>query len=89
MNKKKCREALILTMEECGELVQACSKVIRTMDTKEPDEKWIKNLQQEVGDVACMIEILFMAGYVTRDQIDERKKAKKRKLTKWSTIFEK
>ena len=89
MNKDKRKEALVLTMEECGELVQACSKVIRTMDNKEPDEKWTKNLQQEIGDVACMIEILLMAGYVTRDQIEERKKVKKRKLSKWSTIFKK
>ena len=86
-SKSKCKEALVITMEECGELVQACSKVIRSMDNKNPDEKWVKNLQEEIGDVACMIEILHMAGFVTRDQIEERKKVKKRKLRKWSTIF--
>ena len=87
--KNKRREALILTMEECGELIQACSKVIRTMKDDEVDEVWLKKLQDEVGDVSCMVDILFMTGLVSRDQIDGRKKVKKRKLCKWSTIFEK
>ena len=87
--KNKRREALILTMEECGELIQACSKVIRTMKDDEVDDVWLKKLQDEVGDVSCMVDILFMTGLVSRDQIDGRKKDKKRKLCKWSTIFEK
>ena len=87
--KNKRREALILTMEECGELIQACSKVIRTMKDDEVDDVWLKKLQDEVGDVSCMVDILFMTGLVSRDQIDGRKKVKKRKLCKWSTIFEK
>ena len=87
--KNKRREALILTMEECGELIQACSKVVRTMKDDEVDEVWLKKLQDEVGDVSCMVDILFMTGLVSRDQIDGRKKVKKRKLCKWSTIFEK
>jgi len=86
--KNKRREALIIAMEECGEMIQACSKVIRTMDGDEVSEHWQKKLQDEVGDVSCMIDILFMAGLVTRDQIDDRKKVKKKKLRKWSTIFE-
>lgn len=85
--KNKRREALIIAMEECGEMVQACSKVIRTMKGDEVDEYWVKKLQDEVGDVSCMIDILFMTGLVTRDQIDDRKKVKKRKLNKWSNIF--
>ena len=31
----KQTEALIITMEECGELTQACSKVIRTNQKEE------------------------------------------------------
>ena len=32
MNKKN--ELLVITMEECGELTQACSKIIRKGDNK-------------------------------------------------------
>ena len=81
MNKRD--EALILMMEECGELTQACSKVIRT----DGAEKYVTNLQEEVGDVLCMIEILHTAGLLDEDKLLERMKKKKRKLKKWSNIF--
>ena len=78
-------EVLICTMEECGELIQACSKVIRTDGAT---EKYLKNLQDEVGDVMCMVEILHMAGLLDEDKLMRRMKAKKRKLQKWSNIFD-
>jgi len=78
------QEALIITMEECGELIQACSKVIRSKG----DTKYIHNLQDEVGDVMCMIEILKMHVFVTDEQIEIRMDLKKQKLQKWSKIFD-
>ena len=81
MNKRE--EALVITMEECGELIKACSKVIRTKE----DTKYIRNLQDEIGDVMCMIEILKMSGFVTDKQIEDRMKVKKEKLMKWSLLF--
>ena len=80
---KKKEEALVITMEECGELIQACSKVIRTKG----DTKYIRNLQDEVGDVLTMIEILKMNNHVTDKQIQDRMKEKKKKLMKWSLLF--
>ena len=81
---KKTEEVLVITMEECGELVQACSKVIRT---KEKSRKYIGQLQDEIGDVACMIEILKMSGMVTQEMIEERMDLKRSKLEKWSNMF--
>ena len=49
----KLQELLTITMEECGELIQACSKAIRCKDYY-GNEK----LTEEVGDVYCMIELL-------------------------------
>ena len=89
--KNKRREALIITMEECGELIQACSKVIRTMQgtaTQSVTKRWRDKLVDEVGDVVCMIEILKMAELVTDQEIEIRKEVKKRKLEKWSSIFD-
>ena len=38
---KKREEALVITMEECGELTQACSKVLRTRKIKQhTDSQW-------------------------------------------------
>ena len=82
--KNKTREALIITMEECGELTQACSKMIRSNGTA----KCRKHLQDEIGDVMCMIEILKMGRLVTDRQIEDRMAVKRKKLEKWSSIFD-
>jgi len=83
--KNKVHEALVITMEECGELIQSCSKVIRT---KQKSRKYVGQLQDEIGDVVCMIEILKMSGLVTDEMIEERKNIKKTKLKRWSHIFD-
>jgi NTP pyrophosphatase (non-canonical NTP hydrolase) len=46
---------LVITMEECGELTRACSKVLRH-GTKDP--KYLDNLIEEMGDVVAMIRII-------------------------------
>jgi NTP pyrophosphatase (non-canonical NTP hydrolase) len=76
-------ELLVNTMEECGELIQACSKVIRSNGKT----KYLNNLQDEIGDVILMIELLKQHGYVTDDHIEERKIAKQKKLIKWSNLY--
>ncbi len=80
---KKREEMLVITMEECGELIQACSKMIRTKGKT----KYLRNLQDEIGDVMTMIEIMKMSGLVTDEQIADRMKEKKDKLMKWSMLF--
>ena len=80
---KKREEMLVITMEECGELIQACSKVIRTKGKT----KYLRNLQDEIGDVMTMIEIMKMSGLVTDEQIADRMVEKKEKLMKWSMLF--
>ena len=83
MNKRQ--EMLVITMEECAELSQACSKLIRFQDDQ--SEQDIKNLQDEIGDVMCMIDIMKHSGLVSEEQIEERKLVKKDKLMKWSLLF--
>ena len=80
--ENQLQELLTITMEECGELIQACSKAIRC-DDYHMNEKLI----EEIGDVMCMIEILKMSGFVTDKQIEDRMKVKKDKLMKWSLLF--
>ena len=80
MNKKE--EMLVITMEECGELIQACSKMLRF-----GEEQDYTQLQEEIGDVMCMIEILRDGGLVSDKQIADRIKVKKEKLMKWSMLY--
>ena len=45
-------ELMLITMEECGELIEACSKAVRCEDYT------IDKLTEEAGDVLCMIELM-------------------------------
>ena len=78
----KLQELLIITMEECGELIQECSKSIRKKHYYNN-----KELTEEVGDVMCMIELLFEYNIVSQTNIDERVFEKKKKLMKWSNLL--
>ena len=76
------QELLTITMEECGELIQACSKAIRCDDYHD-NEKLI----EEVGDVMCMIELLQQYDLVSYQEIDERVIENRNKLRKWSKLL--
>ena len=79
----KQEEAFVILMEECGELIQACSKMIRSGG----DTKYVRELQDEIGDVLTLIEVLKSNGLVTDRQIEDRMKVKRDKLLKWSRLY--
>ena len=76
------QELLTITMEECGELIQACSKAIRCDDYHDN-----ASLIEEIGDVMCMIELLQQYDLVSYQEIDERVIEKRKKLEKWSNLI--
>ena len=78
----KLQELLIITMEECGELIQECSKSIRKKDYYDNER-----LAEEVGDVMCMIELLHEYDLISYADIEERVLEKKKKLSKWSNLI--
>ena len=78
----KLQELLTITMEECAELIQACSKAIRCKDYY-GNEK----LVEEVGDVMCMLELLHEYDIISWTDVDDRVKVKKEKLKKWSDLI--
>ena len=47
---------LIMTMEECAELIQACSKVIRATNAGGDVGECLNNLAEELTDVEIMVE---------------------------------
>ena len=78
----KLQELLIITMEECGELIQECSKSIRKKHYYNN-----KELTEEVGDVMCMLELLHDYDLISWTDVYERVKEKKKKLSKWSDLL--
>jgi NTP pyrophosphatase (non-canonical NTP hydrolase) len=82
MNKlTKLNELMVITMEECGELIQACSKSIRC------DDYINTSLKEEIGDVMCMIELIKSNGLITQREIDNQIQLKRMKLMKWSSLI--
>jgi len=77
MTKDQQTQLLILTMEECGELIRACSKAYR----RNYDEKSIIQLLEEAGDVYAMIEMMIVNNYFTLEDLKQRAEQKKAKIS--------
>ena len=76
-------ELLVIMMEECGELIQACSKALRKNEFEDN-----RNLIEEVGDVYTMIEIMHSFDLVSWNDIEKRVLEKRTKLAKRSQLVE-
>ena len=81
--ENKLQELLTITMEECGELIQACSKAIRCDDYYDNE-----SLIEELGDVNYMIELMHKYDLVSLKYLVDRGKIKEEKLKKWSSLIE-
>ena len=78
---EKLEELMVITMEECGELIQECSKSIRMQDY-DRDE-----LKEELSDVMCMIELMIENNIINRTELNNGANLKKMKLMKWSNLL--
>ena len=75
-------ELMVITMEECGEMIEACSKAIRCEDYVDNDK-----LIEEVGDVLCMIDIMVDKGLLSKRDLNNRIQLKKMKLLQYSNLL--
>ena len=80
MSKDALLQLMVITMEECGELVQACSKAIRKDNHREN-----QLLKEEIGDVYAMLQLFDIVSW---EELDERVKVKNKKLSKWSELID-
>ena len=80
------QELLVITMEECGELIQACSKALRRGElyTNSDSEQQLK---QEIADVYCMIELMQDWDILSWEEIERGVERKREKLKKWSKLI--
>ena len=84
MNKIDARQQLlVILMEECGELIQECSKNLRRGELFERQD-----FKKEVGDVYAMIELLVEWDVLSWTEIEERVKRKRQKLSQWSDLVD-
>tara|TARA_B100001094_G_C17964235_1_gene687022 strand:+ start:318 stop:548 length:231 start_codon:yes stop_codon:yes gene_type:complete len=75
-------------MEECGELTQECSKILRKYkDFSELPEEDIDKLKKEAADVYAMIQLMIHNGLFDYVELEVNAKKKRKKLKKWSTLI--
>ena len=85
----KLQQLMIITAEECGELTQRCSKIVRKYETIDQieEEQRIKFLE-EAGDVYCMLELLVDHKITNWDELKKRSQVKRQKLKIWSDLID-
>ena len=76
------QQLLVILMEECGELIQECSKNLRRGELFDRQK-----FKDEVGDVYTMIDLLHEWDVVSWNEIEKRREVKRRKLSKWSDLI--
>jgi len=78
-----------ILQEEAAEVIQAVSKIRRFgVDNSKPDTDYTNraHLEEELGDMLAMIDILMINDVVSWANLHRAKRAKIEKLKKWSEI---
>ena len=76
------QQLMVILMEECGELIQECSKNLRKGELFDR-----QSFKDEVGDVYTMIDLLVEWDVLSWTEIEERRETKRNKLSKWSDLI--
>jgi NTP pyrophosphatase (non-canonical NTP hydrolase) len=85
--QEKTREALLILQEECAEVIQATSKCFRFgLDGRYQDQSNRDRLEQEVGDMLALVDILVNQYEMSWERLMEAKSRKFKKLSEWSTL---
>lgn len=89
MNNKQ-REILVITQEECAEVIQEISKIFRfgINETHKDGMLHQEKLETEIGDLLCMINLMTQYGLIRSSQVNAAVENKQSKLTQWSTIYD-
>ena len=79
-------ETLLIMQEECTEVAQVISKIFRFgLDEAYTDQTNRQRLEEEIGDLLCMVDLLEEFELIDIKLVQEAKSAKRIKLEKWTT----
>ena len=79
---------MLIVQEECAEVVQAISKVFRFgMDESYNDRTNKQRLEEETGDLLCMIQLMIEKGIIDESKVFKASTQKRIKLEQWSGVF--
>ena len=89
MKTARQEEIMLICQEECAEVAQAISKVFRFgIDGEHLGVTNRERLEEEIGDLLCMIEMLTEEEIIDAGAVAKAAQAKRTKLAKWSNIKE-
>jgi NTP pyrophosphatase (non-canonical NTP hydrolase) len=84
-------EILTITQEECAEIIQVISKIFRfgigNQHLASNTGTNVDKLNQEVGDLLAMLDLLREEGILDTAKLAEAKQRKIAKLKIWSDIY--
>ena len=81
------KEVFCIAQEECAEVTQAISKIFRFgMNSEHNGHSNKDRLEEEVGDLLCMIDIMVEKCIISDSSVNAARKAKREKLKTWSGI---
>ena len=81
-------ELLAIAQEECAEVIQAISKIMRFgLDTVYKDECNKDHLEEEIGDLMCMLEIMQESNIIDWANVSLASARKRKKLAQWSNVL--
>lgn len=85
----KIKEIIIILQEEAAEVIQECSKVQRfgLDSTHKSGSTNQQALEQEIGDLLAMVDLLLEHNVVTEAGLEIAKSRKIARLKEWSNIF--
>ena len=90
MTEDQTKEILLITQEECAEIIQAISKSFRFgIDTVYKGVSNRAHLEEEIGDFLCMLDLMIDNRLVNENAIISAKNEKLNKLLTWSNVFKK
>jgi|TARA_B100001093_G_scaffold241450_1_gene231176 NTP pyrophosphatase (non-canonical NTP hydrolase) len=78
-------ECLVILAEECAEVIQCTSKVMRF---PEDDEKNRARLTKELGDLQCLIDLTCKHLDIDQEDVLMWSNKKVEKLKRWSNLIE-
>ena len=78
----RIEELMTILMEECAEVTQAASKVIRL-----GDQENIKALEKEIGDLQCMLDMVHEEDLISWTAVEQYSECKRIKLHTYSNLF--
>ena len=93
MATPQANEVMDILQEEAAEVIQGVSKIRRfgpnnhKSGESQTNLEHLEDLEEELGDMLAMIDIMLEMDMVSMGNIEIAKQAKIEKLKKWSNIF--